>query len=43
MPDGIVKLSYCAVSGLLPSEACSDAGLVESDYFNTKFVPKETR
>jgi penicillin-binding protein len=41
MPDGIVKLSYCAVSGLLPSKACSDAGLVESDYFNTKFAPKE--
>ncbi len=39
MPDGIVKRSYCAVSGLLPSEACSKAGLVESDYFNEKFVP----
>jgi penicillin-binding protein len=41
MTDGIVKLSYCAVSGLLPSKACSDAGLVESDYFNSKFAPKE--
>lgn len=41
MPDGIVKLSYCADSGLLPSAACSDAGLVESDYFTTKFAPKE--
>jgi penicillin-binding protein len=40
-PDGIVKLSYCAVSGLLPSKTCSDAGLVESDYFNSKFAPKE--
>jgi penicillin-binding protein len=40
-PDGIVKLSYCAVSGLLPSMACSDAGLVVSDYFNAKFAPKE--
>jgi penicillin-binding protein 1B len=42
MPDGIVKRAYCAVSGLLPSKACTDAGLVESDYFNEKFVPTET-
>lgn len=39
MPEGIVKRSYCAVSGLLPSEACSKAGLVESDYFNANDVP----
>jgi penicillin-binding protein 1B len=39
MPSGIVKRSYCAVSGLLPSEACSKAGLVESDYFNVADVP----
>jgi len=39
MPDGIVKRSYCAVSGLLPSAACYKAGLVESDYFNVKSVP----
>jgi penicillin-binding protein 1B len=39
MPDGIVRRSYCVVSGLLPSTACSDAGLVESDYFNAKYVP----
>lgn len=39
MPEGIVKTSYCAVSGLLPSAACSKAGLVESDYFNAKDVP----
>ncbi|XJZ29123.1 transglycosylase domain-containing protein [Bacillota bacterium Lsc_1132] len=39
MPEGIIKQSICAVSGLLPSEACSSAGLVESDYFNAKFVP----
>jgi penicillin-binding protein len=41
VPDGIVKLSICAVSGLLPSDTCSKAGLVESDYFNAKFAPKE--
>lgn len=39
MPGGIVRRSYCAVSGLLPSKACSAAGLVESDLFNAKFVP----
>lgn len=39
MPEGIIKQAYCAVSGLLPSAACSSAGLVESDYFNSKFVP----
>ena len=39
MPDGIVKRSYCAVSGMLPSGACSKAGLIESDYFNVNDVP----
>ncbi len=39
MPGGIVRRSYCGASGLLPSQACSDAGLVQSDYFNAKFVP----
>lgn len=39
MPGGIVKRSYCGVSGLLPSSACSKAGLVESDYFIAKYAP----
>lgn len=39
MPAGIVKRSICAVSGLLPSNACTKAGLIESDYFNAKYVP----
>jgi penicillin-binding protein 1B len=39
MPKGIVKRSYCAVSGMLPSAACSKAGLIESDYFNVNNVP----
>ena len=39
MPGGIVKRSYCAVSGLLPSNACSKAGLVQSDYFIAKYAP----
>ncbi|WP_462411295.1 transglycosylase domain-containing protein [Neobacillus sp. Marseille-QA0830] len=38
-PEGIVQRSFCAVSGLLPSDACSKAGLVETDYFNAKDVP----
>ncbi|MDQ0196976.1 transglycosylase domain-containing protein [Neobacillus ginsengisoli] len=41
MPDGIVKRTICAVSGLLPSAACSNAGLLVSDYFNVNNVPKK--
>ncbi|SFB17724.1 MULTISPECIES: transglycosylase domain-containing protein [unclassified Bacillus (in: firmicutes)] len=39
MPGGIVRRSYCAVSGLLPSEGCTKAGMIETDIFNAKFVP----
>lgn len=39
MPSGIERKSYCAISGNLPSKACSDAGLVKSDLFNVKFAP----
>lgn len=39
MPGGIVRRSYCAVSGLLPSEGCSKAGMIETDIFNAKYVP----
>ncbi|MFC4321104.1 transglycosylase domain-containing protein [Litchfieldia salsa] len=39
MPGGIVRRSYCVLSGLIPSALCSEAGLVESDIFNAKFVP----
>ncbi|MEK3890370.1 transglycosylase domain-containing protein [Bacillus sp. FSL K6-3431] len=39
MPGGIVSRSFCAVSGMLPSEACSKAGLVKTDIFNAKYVP----
>lgn len=39
MPGGIVKRSYCTVSGLLPSSACTKAGLVASDYFIAKYAP----
>ncbi|ASN07340.1 penicillin-binding protein [Virgibacillus necropolis] len=41
-PDGIVERSYCAISGKLPSDLCSKAGLVYSDLFNAKYVPTET-
>lgn len=40
-PEGIVARSYCAISGNLPSDLCSKAGLVYSDIFNAKFVPSE--
>jgi len=39
MPGGIVNRSYCAISGLLPSKACSSVGLVQSDIYNAKYVP----
>jgi penicillin-binding protein len=39
MPNGIVSRSFCAISGLLPSKACADAGLVRTDLFNEKFAP----
>lgn len=39
-PSGVVTKSFCAISGLAPSEACSKAGLVTSDLFNANtFVP----
>jgi len=40
-PDGLVERSYCLISGMLPSELCSKAGLVRTDLFNAKFVPTE--
>jgi penicillin-binding protein 1B len=39
MPSGIVRRSFCGVSGMLLSSTCSKAGLAESDYFNAKYVP----
>ncbi|PAV30134.1 penicillin-binding protein [Virgibacillus profundi] len=41
-PEGIVSRSYCAISGMLPSELCAQAGLVQTDLFNAKFVPTKT-
>jgi len=39
MPSGIVSRSFCAVSGLLASEACQKAGFVRTDLFISKHVP----
>lgn len=41
MPGGIVRRSVCGISGLLPSDLCQQAGLVRTDIFNAKFVPKK--
>ncbi len=41
-PDGIVSRSYCATSGMAPSDLCSQAGLVRSDIYNSKYVPNKT-
>ena len=35
-PEGVVTRSFCGISGLAPSAACSSAGLVKSDLFNSK-------
>ena len=35
-PEGVVTRSFCGISGLAPSAACSNAGLVKSDLFNAK-------
>lgn len=40
-PGGIVSRSYCVTSGMLPSDLCNELGLVKTDLFNVKFVPKE--
>ncbi|WP_208585851.1 transglycosylase domain-containing protein [Gracilibacillus suaedae] len=40
-PGGIVSRSYCAVSGLLPSDECSELGLVQSDIYNADYLPSK--
>ncbi len=42
MPGGIVRRSICSVSGLLPSEGCSKAGLVTTDLFKSGSAPNKT-
>src|SRR5699024_5801192 len=41
-PEGIVSRSFCATSGMAPSDLCSKAGLVRSDIFDSKHVPSKT-
>lgn len=40
-PENIVTRNYCAISGLVPSKLCSDAGLVTSDIYDSKYVPSK--
>ncbi|WP_270179605.1 transglycosylase domain-containing protein [Alkalihalobacillus sp. CinArs1] len=41
MPTGIVRRSFCGISGKLASDLCQQAGLVQTDLFNAKYVPTE--
>lgn len=34
VPEGVVTKSFCGISGLAVSDACTQAGLVKSDLFN---------
>lgn len=40
-PDGVVKASVSTASGLLPSALTQQAGMVVTDWFNKKFIPKK--
>lgn len=40
-PDGVVHASFCGISGLAVSDACSSAGLVRADWFNRKYLPNK--
>lgn len=37
-PEGVVSKPFCGISGLAPSAACTTAGLVRSDLFNSKVM-----
>ncbi|MEL3962015.1 transglycosylase domain-containing protein [Lysinibacillus endophyticus] len=42
-PENVVYASFCGISGMAPSTACSNAGYVRSDLFNRNvFVPSQT-
>ena len=40
-PEDIEEGSYCATSGLAPSELCEDAGLVREDIYHEENLPEE--
>ncbi|WP_432358063.1 transglycosylase domain-containing protein [Sporosarcina sp. UB5] len=37
-PEGVVSKPFCGISGLAPSAACTTAGLIRSDLFNSKVM-----
>ncbi|WP_342535937.1 transglycosylase domain-containing protein [Sporosarcina sp. FSL K6-3508] len=37
-PSSVVTRSFCSISGMAPSAACSAAGLVRADLFNSKVM-----
>ncbi|MGE7600859.1 transglycosylase domain-containing protein [Peribacillus sp. NPDC097675] len=41
MPGGIVSRSFCAATGLLPSDSCQKAGLVKTDLFIAEQAPTQ--
>ncbi len=41
VPDGIVRATVCSKSGKLPTDLCSRAGHVVTDYFLAGTVPRE--
>src|SRR5699024_12616245 len=40
-PEKIVSASQCGSSGMAPSDICSEAGLVQTDIYNSEYVPKK--
>ena len=40
-PKDVVHASFCGISGMAPSNTCSNAGLVQNDLFIRKFVPSK--
>lgn len=41
MPQGVAVQTICSISGLLASDLCREAGLVTTDLFNVKYLPKK--
>ncbi len=41
-PEGIVKATVSSASGLLPSQLTKSAGMLVTDWFNKKDIPKKT-
>ncbi|WP_042160029.1 penicillin-binding protein 1A [Paenibacillus gorillae] len=41
-PDGIVKATVSSASGKRPTQLTNEAGMLVTDWFNKKFLPKES-